>query len=89
MFPLRVSLSGWKCAIRGVRDSAPRVVPGGGEGLLGSRESFVRTFQRPIEQTRDTATLERLRAIVQPFILRRAKDSPEVELERPGPLMPT
>jgi SNF2-related domain/SNF2 Helicase protein/Helicase conserved C-terminal domain len=52
-------------------------------GLLGSRESFVRTFQRPIEQTRDTATLERLRAIVQPFILRRAKDSPEVELDLP------
>jgi SNF2-related domain/SNF2 Helicase protein/Helicase conserved C-terminal domain len=52
-------------------------------GLLGSRESFVRTFQRPIEQTRDAAALERLRAIVRPFILRRAKDSPEVELDLP------
>jgi hypothetical protein len=52
-------------------------------GLLGSREWFVRTFQRPIEQTRDAAALERLRAIVQPFILRRAKNSPEVELDLP------
>jgi SNF2-related domain/SNF2 Helicase protein/Helicase conserved C-terminal domain len=52
-------------------------------GLLGSREWFVRNFQRPIEQTRDAAALERLRAIVRPFILRRAKDSPEVELDLP------
>src|SRR5207253_2214078 len=52
-------------------------------GLLGSRDWFVRTFQRPIEQAHDAAALERLRAIVQPFILRRAKDSPEVELDLP------
>jgi SNF2-related domain/SNF2 Helicase protein/Helicase conserved C-terminal domain len=52
-------------------------------GLLGSREWFVRNFQRPIEQARDAAALERLRAIVRPFILRRAKDSPEVELDLP------
>jgi SNF2 family DNA or RNA helicase len=52
-------------------------------GLLGSREWFVRAFQRPIEQAHDAAALERLRAIVRPFILRRAKDSPEVELDLP------
>ncbi|MBA3788533.1 MAG: DEAD/DEAH box helicase, partial [Actinobacteria bacterium] len=52
-------------------------------GLLGSREWFERTFARPIEQYGDEAALTRLRSIVEPFILRREKDSPEVELELP------
>ena len=52
-------------------------------GLLGSREWFDRAFARPIELTGDEARLERLRSIVQPFVLRRAKDSPEIELELP------
>ncbi len=52
-------------------------------GLLGSRESFARTFARPIEIAHDEQALERLRAIVQPFILRRQKDSPEVEFDLP------
>jgi SNF2 family DNA or RNA helicase len=53
-------------------------------GLLGSRERFQRTFARPIEAHGDRRALERLRAMVQPFILRRPKDSPEVELELPA-----
>ncbi len=52
-------------------------------GLLGSRESFDRTLARPIEAYGDEQALERLRGIVQPFVLRRAKDDPEVELELP------
>ncbi|MGI8974631.1 MAG: DEAD/DEAH box helicase [Gaiella sp.] len=52
-------------------------------GLLGSRESFQRTFARPIEAFRDPIALERLRALVKPFVLRRPKDAPEVELELP------
>ena len=52
-------------------------------GLLGSRGWFDKTFARPIEAFHDEQALERLRAIVQPFVLRRAKDSPEVELELP------
>jgi SNF2 family DNA or RNA helicase len=52
-------------------------------GLLGSREAFERTFARPIELRRDTHALERLRSIVGPFVLRRAKDAPEVELDLP------
>ncbi len=52
-------------------------------GLLGSRERFQRTFARPIEAYGDARALERLRAMVQPFILRRPKDGPEVELELP------
>ena len=52
-------------------------------GLLGSREAFERTFARPIELRRDAHALERLRSLVGPFVLRRAKDAPEVELELP------
>ncbi len=52
-------------------------------GLLGSREWFERTFARPIETHSHDGALERLRSIVEPFILRRAKDAPEVELELP------
>ena len=52
-------------------------------GLLGSRESFDRTLARPIEAYGDEKALERLRGIVRPFVLRRAKDDPEVELELP------
>ena len=52
-------------------------------GLLGSRETFERTFARPIEQRRDAHALERLRSLVGPFVLRRAKDAPEVELDLP------
>jgi hypothetical protein len=52
-------------------------------GLLGSRESFARTFARPIEDEGDKRALQRLRSIVQPFMLRRAKDDPEVGLDLP------
>src|SRR4029079_4837569 len=52
-------------------------------GLLGSGERFQRSFARPIEANGDSRALERLRAMVQPFILRRPKEHPEVELELP------
>ncbi len=52
-------------------------------GLLGSRQAFDRTFARPIEAGRDALALERLRALVGPFLLRRSKDAPEVELDLP------
>jgi non-specific serine/threonine protein kinase len=52
-------------------------------GLLGSREWFTRAFTEPIQVDDDREALERLRAIVRPFILRRSKDDPEVELDLP------
>ncbi|MGZ8686848.1 MAG: DEAD/DEAH box helicase, partial [Gaiellaceae bacterium] len=52
-------------------------------GLLGSRERFERVFARPIEAHHDERALEQLKALVQPFILRRPKNAPEVELELP------
>jgi SNF2-related domain/SNF2 Helicase protein/Helicase conserved C-terminal domain len=52
-------------------------------GLLGSREAFERSLARPIEAHGDPQALARLRSIVGPFVLRRAKDAPEVDLELP------
>jgi non-specific serine/threonine protein kinase len=52
-------------------------------GLLGSLEAFERTLARPIEARNDPLALERLRALVGPFVLRRAKDAPEVDLDLP------
>ena len=52
-------------------------------GLLGSREWFHRAFVEPIQIDDDPEALDRLRAIVRPFILRRRKDDPEVELDLP------
>src|SRR5262249_4861185 len=42
-----------------------------------------RTLARPIDARRDTQALARLRSLVGPFELRRAKDAPEVDLELP------
>ena len=39
--------------------------------------------REPIQIDDDPEALERLRAIVRPFILRRRKDDPEVELDLP------
>ena len=52
-------------------------------GLLGSREWFHRAFVEPIQLDDDPHALERLRGIVRPFILRRQKGDPEVELDLP------
>ncbi len=52
-------------------------------GLFGSRQRFERSFARPIEAWSDEAALARLRGMVQPFVLRRPKDAPEVEIELP------
>ncbi|HZU21066.1 MAG TPA: DEAD/DEAH box helicase [Gaiellaceae bacterium] len=52
-------------------------------GLLGTREWFHRAFVEPIQVDDDPHALERLRSIVRPFILRRQKDDPEVELDLP------
>ena len=52
-------------------------------GLLGSREWFGRTFAEPIQVGNDERGARAAAAIVRPFILRRAKDAPEVELDLP------
>ena len=42
-------------------------------GLLGSLESFNRRFAGPIERSQDRDARQRLRRLIQPFILRRTK----------------
>jgi SNF2 family DNA or RNA helicase len=49
-------------------------------GLLGSREWFERTFARPVELHHDERALQRLRALVGPFVLRREKTAVDLEL---------
>ena len=42
-------------------------------GLLGSRESFNQRFAVPIEKLQDKQTRQRLKKLIQPFLLRRTK----------------
>ncbi|HOY48775.1 MAG TPA: DEAD/DEAH box helicase [Flavobacteriales bacterium] len=49
-------------------------------GLLGSFKFFRQEFVIPIEQQQDAAKLEKLRKIIQPFILRRTKEEVAPEL---------
>ena len=52
-------------------------------GYLGGLTAFTRRFVTPIEKTQDTALLARLRRLVQPFMLRRLKTDPAIELDLP------
>lgn len=47
-------------------------------GYLGGLSAFQRAFISPIERYQDERASERLRAIVQPFVLRRVKTDPEI-----------
>jgi SNF2 family DNA or RNA helicase len=49
-------------------------------GLLGSQKFFKQEFVLPIEQQQDEAKLDKLRKIIQPFILRRTKEEVAPEL---------
>jgi SNF2 family DNA or RNA helicase len=52
-------------------------------GWLGSIDRFRRRFAAPIEKRHDKARRERLRALVQPFVLRRLKSDPTVTADLP------
>jgi superfamily II DNA or RNA helicase len=49
-------------------------------GLLGSLESFNQKFAGPIEREQDDAARDRLKKLIQPFILRRTKNEVLSEL---------
>lgn len=49
-------------------------------GLLGGQKFFRQEFVMPIEQQNDSAKLDKLRKIIQPFILRRTKEEVAPEL---------
>lgn len=52
-------------------------------GYLGARQFFQRRFGIPIEKYGDTASLQTLRSLVQPFILRRLKTDREIIQDLP------
>ena len=52
-------------------------------GLLGTLHEFRTRFAVPIERYRDSVKAKRLRAIVQPFVLRRLKTDPAVIADLP------
>lgn len=52
-------------------------------GYLGSQTFFKRRFAMPIEKYGDTASLQTLRSLVQPFILRRLKTDRDIIQDLP------
>jgi SNF2 family DNA or RNA helicase len=52
-------------------------------GYLGSRAFFQKRFAMPIERYGDTASLQTLRSLVQPFILRRTKTDKDIIQDLP------
>ncbi len=52
-------------------------------GYLGARNFFQRRFAVPIERYGDTASLQTLRSLVQPFILRRLKSDRDIIQDLP------
>ncbi len=52
-------------------------------GYLGSAADFRRRFAVPIERHRDTDRAARLRNLIRPFVLRRLKSDPRVEVDLP------
>jgi SNF2 family DNA or RNA helicase len=55
-------------------------------GYLGSQQAFRKHFARPIERYRDPEASQRLRQLVQPFILRRVKTDPSIIQDLPEKL---
>jgi SNF2 family DNA or RNA helicase len=55
-------------------------------GFLGSYQSFRTRFALPIERYQDRGSAERLRKLVQPFILRRIKTDPTIIQDLPEKL---
>jgi SNF2 family DNA or RNA helicase len=52
-------------------------------GYLGNKQFFQRRFAMPIEKYGDTSSLSQLRALVQPFILRRLKSDRDIIQDLP------
>lgn len=50
-------------------------------GYLGSLSSFVQTYVNPIEQHGDPLRIEQIQKLVRPFLLRRVKNDPAIQLD--------
>lgn len=56
------------------------------KGYLGSFKSFQDTYMAPIERDEDEQAKDRLRVKIQPFLLRRTKRDPDLQLNLPEKL---
>lgn len=56
------------------------------KGYLGSFKSFQETYMAPIERDEDEQAKHRLRTKIQPFLLRRTKRDPDLQLNLPEKL---
>jgi SNF2 family DNA or RNA helicase len=52
-------------------------------GYLGSLRSFTQRFVQPIERTKSRELIRQVRRFIQPFLLRRVKNDPAIELDLP------
>lgn len=52
-------------------------------GFLGSQQAFSRRFVEPIERDQDQELIKRLQRLIQPFLLRRVKTDPAIQLDLP------
>ncbi len=52
-------------------------------GYLGSLREFSQRFVHPIERTQDQALIVKVQRLIQPFLLRREKKDPSIQLDLP------
>lgn len=52
-------------------------------GYLGSLSQFQKRYANPIEEAGDLAATERLQRLIRPFLLRRVKTDPTIQLDLP------
>ncbi|WDV97868.1 DEAD/DEAH box helicase [Brevibacillus parabrevis] len=52
-------------------------------GYLGSLSEFTHRFVQPIERDRDQQLIQTVQRLIQPFLLRRAKTDPAIQLDLP------
>jgi SNF2 family DNA or RNA helicase len=55
-------------------------------GYLGTANDFRRRFAVPVERHHDTDRAHRLRHLIRPFVLRRLKDDPDIQVDLPDKL---
>lgn len=52
-------------------------------GYLGSLREFNQNFVQPIERTKDSAKIAQVQRLIRPFLLRRMKKDPAIQLDLP------
>jgi SNF2 family DNA or RNA helicase len=53
-------------------------------GYLGSLHDFTHRFVTPIEKTQETGLIEQVQKLIRPFLLRRVKSDPNIQLDLPN-----